>query len=91
MKKLLFTISIWLFISCSSTSISHLSTEEFITHVNDMDRMNSAYWTSYIGETDNRIYLEYGTMISSFSKTRTIVYWTEKDKIPKQIIEKLKR
>jgi hypothetical protein len=52
--------------------------------------MNSASWTTYIGASATRAYLEYGDVFGSNSKSRTIVYWTELEGLPLDIRQKLK-
>ncbi|MDD2366070.1 MAG: hypothetical protein PHN84_07895 [Desulfuromonadaceae bacterium] len=78
------------FISGCGTTIKHLSPEEFITQAKQINGMNSATWTTYIGVTASRVYLEYGDAFGLNSKTRTIVYWTELAGLPHDLRQKLK-
>ena len=91
MKALLSILAIILITGCSSTRIEHLDSLAFIKQVKEINQMNSAYKTTYIGDTASRIYLEYYTAISSTGNGKTIVYWTEKKNLSqKQIIEIMK-
>lgn len=78
-------------LGCSGTSIKHVSAEDFLKKAKQIEQMNSATWTTYIGSTENRAYLEYADVIAIGQKKRTIVYWTEIDNLPKDIADKLRR
>jgi hypothetical protein len=75
---------------CAGTNIKHVSANEFLEMAKQIEQMNSATWTTYIGSSETRAYLEYGDMLAVGQNTRTIVYWTELDKLPKDIAAKLK-
>ena len=79
MKKiyLMHIIVLFFIIGCSNTQIKHLNATSFINQAQEIEQMNSAYKTSYIGKTDSRIYLEYYTGVTSTGKGKTIIYWTE--------------
>lgn len=95
MNKLKILIAVVTFIfllpGCSGTSIIHVSANEFLKKANQIEQMNSATWTTYIGSSETRAYLEYADVIAIGERTRTIVYWTEIDQLPKNIADKLKK
>jgi hypothetical protein len=85
------TFSMGLFVSgCANTKIKHLSANDFLAQAKQIEAMNSASWTTYIGASATRAYLEYGDVFGSNSKSRTIVYWTELEGLPLDIRQKLK-
>lgn len=75
---------------CASTRIKHLPPKEFLAQAQQIEAMNSATWTTYIGASATRAYLEYGDVIGFVSKSRTIVYWTELEGLPAELRQKLK-
>ncbi len=79
-----------LLVGCAGTSVKHLSANEFIEQANQIEQMNSATWTTCIGSSETRVYLEYGDVLALGQRTRTIIYWTELDQLPKDISMKLK-
>lgn len=90
-------IKIWIILlsaillsGCSVTSIKHLSADEFLNQTKIIEQINSARWVKYIGSSETRAYLEYGDVLAIGGRTRTIIYWTELDRLPKDIEEKLR-
>lgn len=81
MRRIVAILFLSLLFGCSSPQIKHLNTQEFIKQAATIEQMNSAYKTTYIGQTDSKIYLEYYTAITSFGKGGTTVYWTELSKL----------
>jgi hypothetical protein len=75
---------------CGGTRIEHVSAPEFLEHAKQIEQMNSATWTTYIGSSQTRAYLEYGDVLASGGKSRTIVYWTELEKLPEDVSKELK-
>ncbi len=85
------TFSMGLFVSgCASIKIKHLSANDFLAQAKQIEAMNSASWTTYIGASATRAYLEYGDVFGSTAKSRTIVYWTELEGLPPDVRQKLK-
>jgi len=90
MKNILSIFILVLFSTgCLSTQIKHLDSSDFIKQVNEINKMNSAHKTTYIGSTTSRIYLEYYTAISSTGKGKTIIFWTEKKNLSKKQISEI--
>jgi hypothetical protein len=52
--------------------------------------MNSATATRYIGHTQERVYLEYFSALTS-GNDKTTVYWTELSKLPLEYQQKIRR
>jgi hypothetical protein len=55
-----------------------------------MKQISSFNWTTYIGNTDQRAYLEYGQAPFMFHGHRTTVYWTLLSDLPPDIANQLK-
>jgi hypothetical protein len=83
-------LSVIFLTGCASTTINHVSADEFLIKAKQIEQMTSAIWTTYIGSSQTRAYLEYGDVLTFGKGTRTIVYWTELNELPKDIAEKLK-
>ncbi len=75
---------------CASTSIEHLSADEFLNKTKIIEHINSAIWVSYVGSSETRAYLEYGDVLAIGGRTRTIIYWTELNRLPKDTEKKLR-
>ena len=79
---------------CSSTHIKRLSGVEFVRQAEQMKQVSSFHWTTYIGSSTQRAYLEFGRpsyLYNIIGKgTRTTVYWTELSELPKEIADELK-
>ena len=91
MKRLLLTLALLLIVTgCSTTQVKHLDAKDFIRQSDEINKLNSAYNTCYIGDTPTRIYLEYYSAITSTGKGKTIIYWTEKKNLSRDQIQKLK-
>lgn len=75
---------------CRGTRIKHVSTKEFLELARQIERMNRATWTTYVGSSQTRAYLEYGDVLPSGGRSRTIVYWTELAKLPEDVAKELK-
>ena len=85
MKFILLIILTFTFSSCSNTSLQYLDAKEFIKKC-EIDSRKTAT-SSYIGMSNNRIYIEYQYFIKSKA---TIVYWTELKNLSDKEIEKIK-
>jgi len=75
---------------CASTRIRELSGNEFMTQASEIERINSFHWTSYVGVSEGRAYLEYGQPAYIGKGTRTIVYWVRLSELPDETANKLK-
>lgn len=80
---------LFLTFGCAGTTMKQVSANDFLARAKRIEAMNSASWTTYIGASATRVYLEYGDMLGSSSKPRTIVYWTELEALPPDIRRKL--
>jgi hypothetical protein len=82
---------IGLFIAgCASTRIKQLSGQEFISQASQIGQLNSFHWTSYIGVTPDRAYLEFGYPTPLGKGSRTTIYWTSLSELPEDIASQLK-
>jgi len=77
------------FLGCSNTQTEYIETVEFMKQVQEIEEMNSAYKTTYIGSTDSRVYLEYYTAITSMRKGKTIIYWTKLKDLSEEQLKKI--
>jgi len=72
-----------MFLACCSPII-HLNAKGFLSAGNNIENVNSATLTQYIGHSRDRVYLEFFSAITSTGH-KTIVYWTEIDNLPDSI------
>jgi hypothetical protein len=82
---LLFPIAV----SCSGPRLKHATSDEFASLLREAQQVNSVSWVSYIGASQERAYLEYGTTIAMSSKSRTTVYWTELEGLPPELAARI--
>jgi hypothetical protein len=75
---------------CTSTRIKRLSGADFINQAEQMKQVTSFHWTTYIGSSTQRAYLEFGHPAFIGKGTRTTVYWTELSELPEDIAGQLK-
>lgn len=79
---------------CAGTSIRHVSAEDFLKKANALGQVNSASWTTFVGCSPTRAYLESGDLFGvirlSKDRTRYVVYWTELTGLPPEVSAKLK-
>jgi len=79
---------------CASTRIKQLSGAEFMNRAEQMKEISSFHWTTYIGSSQQRAYLEFGRPALMYNiigkETRTTVYWTELSELPEDISEQLR-
>ena len=79
---------------CASTRIKQLSGAEFMNRAEQMKEISSFHWTTYIGSSQQRAYLEFGRPSLLYNiigkQTRTTVYWTELSELPEDIVDQLK-
>lgn len=75
---------------CASTRIKQLSGTEFVDQADQIEQINSFHWTTYIGKTQQRAYLEYGHPAFLGSGTRTTIYWVPLSDLPEDLVQQLK-
>ena len=75
---------------CAGTRIRQLSADEFLREAGRVSEMNSCRWTSYIGSTPQRAYLESGYPALFGGGMRTTVYWVPVADLPGNIVNQLK-
>ena len=75
---------------CAGTRTQHLSANDFIRQAEQIEQLNSACWTKYIGCSWSRAYLEYGDVITLGKRSRTVVLWTELEGLPPELAKQLK-
>ena len=75
---------------CTSTKIKHLSGIDFINQAEKIKQMNSYSWTTYIGSSANRAYLEVGNPAFIGKGSRTTVFWTYLKELPEGVSQQLK-
>ena len=77
-----------------SSSIEMASEEDIQMLLKAASGNNSANWAIYIGQTKDRAYFEYQTMIHSSSlfsnKPNHIVYWVQLNKLTKEQLNQFK-
>ena len=76
--------------SCASTRIKQLSGEEFLKEAQRTDQMNSFLYTSYIGSSPQRAYLESGYPAFIGRGMRATVYWVAVSDLPSNIVSQIK-
>lgn len=81
-------------IACSGETIQRGSRSKFMNLYDVASLPQSAHWATYIGDTEDKIYIEYRTLVHLTSMTnnnpKTIVYWFDKKEIPKSAIAKFR-
>ena len=80
---------------CASTRIKRLSGAEFANQVKHIDQISSFHWTTYVGRSDQRAYLEHRRPSLLYNivgkRTVTTVYWAEISELPPGMSEQLKK
>jgi hypothetical protein len=79
-----------LMLGCARTRINEVSGDEFIKHAQQTDLMGSFAWTSYIGSTHDRAYLEYGHPAFIGSGLQVTVFWTQLSELPTSVVTQIK-
>lgn len=77
-------------LGCANTRIKKVSGEEFLKHAEQTDELNSYVWTSYIGSSHDRVYLEYGHPALIGKGAQVTVLWTPLAELPSNVIIKIK-
>ena len=75
---------------CAATRIKQLSGTDFVAQAKQMELVSSLDWTTYIGNSKQRAYLEYGHPAFVESGTRTTVYWVPLSELPDDVVQQLK-
>ena len=75
---------------CAGTRVERLSGPEFLAQAGQTDVMGSYVWTSYIGSTGQRAYLEYGHPALVGGGVRMTVYWTPMTELPSNVVLRIK-
>ena len=75
---------------CASTSIKELNAGTFVDQAKEIQEINSFHWTSYIGHSGNRVYLEYQNPALIGKGLKSTVYWTELSGLPEDVQEQIK-
>lgn len=78
------------FSGCAGTRIRQVPATDFVTRAEEIERVSSFNWTTYIGSTRGRAYLEYAHPSVVGKGTRTTVFWTPLSDLPDELAEKLK-
>ena len=81
-----FIVNIFVLSPCSyADSIERADQVDIKMLLNAASGVNSAYWASYIGETRDRVYIEYTTLVHASSiysdKPKYIVYWIPRSEL----------
>ena len=83
-------LGVWIIISgCASPRIKRLSSSRFLERAAQIEQLHSAHWTTYVGVSGQRAYLEFGHPAIAGSGTRTSVFWTPLSELPEDLVEKL--
>jgi hypothetical protein len=75
---------------CANTGIKHISADKFIREAKTMEQMNSASGTFYIGASSTRAYVERSGLYKLFACHEAIVYWTELENLPVEMVDQLR-
>lgn len=75
---------------CAGTRIQQLSGPAFLKQAEQTDQVGSFAWTSYIGSTQLRAYLEYGHPAFVGSGIQTTVYWTPLSELPSNVVAQIR-
>ncbi len=75
---------------CGTTRIEQLSGTDFVDQAKQMELVSSFNWTTYIGTSKQRAYLECGHSAIVGDGTQTTVYWVLLSDLPDDVVQKLK-
>jgi hypothetical protein len=75
---------------CASTRIKQLSGDAFLKQADQISQVSSFTWTSYVGISHQRAYLEYGHPAFIGKGVSTTVYWTPLAELPTNLVMQLK-
>jgi hypothetical protein len=79
-----------LMLGCASTRIKEVSGSEFLTHAQQADLLGSFAWTSYVGSTHDRAYLECGHPAFIGSGMQVTVFWTPFSELPSNVVTQIR-
>ena len=78
----------------SAESIERANSDDIKMLLSAASGENSAYWATYIGETRDRVYIEYTTSVhaSSFisNKPKYVVYWLPRSELNEEQLNSFK-
>jgi|GEM_PF-1164686 len=80
----------FLITGCAGTRIEQLSGSEFLKQAEQTNQISSFNWTSYIGSSEQRAYLEYGYPAFIGKGMRVTLYWTPISELPSNIVTQIK-
>jgi hypothetical protein len=83
-------IAVLLLSGCADTRIKQVSGSEFMKQAGQIEQMNSFHWTTYVGNSSQRAYLEFGYPAYIGEGVRTTVFWTPLSELPEDVAQKLK-
>lgn len=75
---------------CAGTRIKQLSGPDFLKQAAQTDQVGSFAWTSYIGSTQQRAYLEYCHPAFIGRGMQTTVCWTPLSELPSNAVARIK-
>lgn len=75
---------------CAGTRIRELSAPAFLKQAEQTAVVGSFVWTSYIGSSGQRAYLEYGHPAFLGRGMQMTVYWTPLDGLPTNVVAQIK-
>ena len=87
---LVFVAGLNLIFGCASTRIKEVSGGDFLKHAQQTDVRGSFAWTSYIGSTHDRAYLEYGHPAFIGNGMQVTVFCTPLSELPSNIVTQIK-
>jgi hypothetical protein len=78
--------------SCAHTNVKQLSGRDFLEQTQRIGQPDSMEWTSYLGISCGRVYLEYGHMeiLSVGNEFYRTIYWTPTSELPSGLVTQLK-
>ena len=79
----------FLLLACPMTRIKQVSGTEFLSQAKEMEVVSSFNWTTYIGCSQQRAYLESGHPPLIGKGSRTTVFWTPLSELPDDIAKQL--
>lgn len=79
-----------LFVGCAGTRVKQLSGPDFLKQAKQTDLVGSFVWTSYIGSTHLRAYLEYGHPALIGNGMRVTIYWVPLSELPSNLVERIR-
>lgn len=84
-------VTIGFFLSgCASTQIRRLSGADFVQQAKQTEQISSLIWTTYIGSSGQRAYLELMQPALIGKGVRTTIFWTPLPELPDEVAIRLK-